>query len=359
MNERDEGDFAPPSEPLPPPPTAGAAAELTPTLEEDLPSPVQPAQPSSLERGQPSQPLQETMRAGTPADGGDYETITDAAPEQGLFHIVGGYLDDDGEVHSTVHLRSMDGEDEDLLGNRGVPILDRLNTIVKKCTLRMGNIVDPGKIGLAIDRLPIGARTHLLICLRRTTHWKKTKDIYEMDVRCPYDNCEKKHSYAVNLADLETFDMPNPTTREHRVHLDDAGIDVVWRVASTSQERVLDLVTDKDGTATLTYSIMVRLVSWADQDVRMSMTDLLTPDHRKLRFSPKGNELYRRVKKLSSADRDELREGMLREEPGIDTDLVFDCKSCKKEFDGSLDIAQEAFWFPSVTSRRSKTRSSI
>lgn len=315
--------------------------------------------PAPASRGTPSAQLQQSgLIPGEEASGGDYEGITDAAPEQGVFQIVGGYLDDQGVVHTEVHLRSMNGEDEDLLGNRAIPILDRISTIVKQCVVRIGSITEKGQIGQAVDRLPIGSRTHLLICLRRTTHWKQTKDQFDMNVRCPNDDCQQEDSYAIDLSSIETFDMPTPTAREHSIDLTDSKSHVVWRVAASAQEKVLDLVTDKDDKATLTYAIIVRIVSINDQDMRLSATDMLTTDHKKLRFSPRAQKLYEWARKLTVNDREELRKAFLEQEPGVNTEVEFTCRHCHNDFRGNLGIAQESFWFPSATSRRSRMRSS-
>lgn len=317
---------------------------------------------SGTARGTPSQHLQQSglITPGDQAGGGEaYESITDAASEQGIYPIVGGYLDDGGEVHSVVHLRSMSGEEEDLLGNRAVPMLDRLNAILKQCTKQIGTISDRGQINQAIERMPIGSRMHMIVCLRRTTHWRRQKDIFDMEVRCPYNGCEKEQTQAIDLSSIETYDMPNPDKREHRLKLSDCGSEVVWRVASLAQEKMLDLVTDKDDSAALTYAIVVRMISVDEKDVRVGLTDMLTTDHKKLRMSPKAQSLFQWAKKLSVNDREELRASFLNEEPGIDTNIDFECSHCNKKFSGTLGIAQESFWFPSSASKRLKMKSSI
>ena len=162
-------------------------------------------------RGSPSQGLADSGLIGDDvSSSGDYESITDAAAESGVFTLVGGYLDDDGEIHREIRLRSMSGDEEDMLGNQGIHILERMGTILSSCIERLGTITDKGKIAQAVSRLPLGSRTHALVCLRRVTHWKRTKDIYEMDVRCPIRACERVGSYNVNLAELDTYDMPEP-----------------------------------------------------------------------------------------------------------------------------------------------------
>jgi hypothetical protein len=290
--------------------------------------------------------------------GGDYESITDAAAEAGIFTLVGGYLDDDGVLHREVHLRSMSGDEEDMLGSRGIHVLERMGSILGSCIERLGTITDRGQISQAVHRLPLGTRTHGLISLRRVTHWKRTKDIYEMDVRCPIATCKKVGSYKLNLAELDTHDMPEPEKRVYEVKLLDSGSTVTWRVATAVQERILDVVSDLEESRVLTFAIMVRLDTIDGADVRLGIGDLLTADKKKLKLTKRAKELFDRVRKMSVGDREDIRESIMDKEPSIDTELDFECVHCHNPFKGELDIGQEQFFFPSATSKRSKQKSS-
>jgi len=310
-------------------------------------------------RGSPSQGLADSGLIGDDvSSSGDYESITDAAAESGVFTLVGGYLDDDGEIHREIHLRSMSGDEEDMLGNRGIHILERMGTILSSCIERLGTITDKGKIAQAVSRLPLGSRTHALVCLRRVTHWKRTKDIYEMDVRCPIRACERVGSYNVNLAELDTYDMPEPDKRVYELKLQDSGVDVAWRVASSAQERVLSAVGDLEESRILTFAIMVRLESIDGKSVRLGIGDLLTADKKKIKLSKAGQEIFNIVRRWTVGDREDIRSDISDKEPSIDTELEFECNHCHKPFKGDLDIGQESFFFPSATSRRSKKKSS-
>jgi hypothetical protein len=329
--------------------------------QQPLPPPAL-ASPGGAERGTPS-PFLQQAQGGVLDDGsGDYEVITEAAAESGVYRLVGGYLDEDGVVHSEVHVHSISGDEEELLGNENIDILDRLTSISIACTDRIGTITDKGKIAQAIHRLPMGSHTHLLISLRRVTHWKRHKDIYEMDVRCPIEDCRKEGSYKVNLGTLETFEMADPAKRETTEKLLDCGSEVVWRVAGLPQSRVFQAVRRLKGEdhKILSFSIMARLVTLDGQDVRLKVEDFV-PDgsQKKLLLSKRAEALYNVVRKWTSGDRDQLRESFYMNEPSVETDLEFECQHCKREFRGELDVTQRTFFFPSATSRRSKQRSSI
>lgn len=322
-----------------------------------------PPQPGQAERGTPSQQLAQAQaeRGDTVLDtsGGGYETITDAASESGIYNIVGGYLDEDRVVHNEVHVRSLSGDEEELISNDGIDILDRLTGLMTACTERIGTITDKGKITQAIHRLPTGSRTHLLICLRRVTHWKRHKDIYEMDVRCPIEDCQEVRSYKVDLGDIEVFEMSEPDKRDFTVRLLDCEDEVMWRVATLPQERVFKAVrTSKaDEHRILSVSSMARMVSINGTDVRLGVEDFI--HNKKLKLSKKAVALYDVVRKWTSGDRDQMREDFFLNEPGVETELIFECEACKREFRGNLDVTQRTFFFPSATSRRSKPKSSI
>ena len=319
--------------------------------------PPAPAMPGP-ERGKPS-PFLQQAQGGIVDDGSqDYEAITDAVSEVGVYQLVGGYLDEQGVVHKEVKVRSLSGEEEELLGNDSIDVLDRLTSVSISCTERLGTIEDRGEIAKAIHRLSMGSHTHLLIALRRVTHWKRHKDIYEMDVRCPL--CKQVNSYAVNLGTLDVFEMEDPTKREFTEELLDCGKQVTWRLAGLPQSKIFQAVARSKAQDHLVFSIsiMARMVSIDGQDVRLRMEDFVQEGQRKLYFSRRATAIYEMVKKWTSGDRDQLREAFLKKEPGVDTDLEFTCKSCNEDFQGELDVTQKTFFFPSATSRRSKQKSS-
>ena len=315
--------------------------------------------PGALEKGEKSAYLTQAEGGVLDTSGGGYESLTSGNPEKGIFSIVGGYLDDDNVVHTEIELRAMSGHEEDLLGNRSVPVTQRMTGIMSSCVKRVGNFTDRGEISKIVHRLPTGSRTHLLICLRRVTHWKKTKDIYDMEVRCPNPRCGKVGSYKVDLAELETWEMPDPTKRQFTLKLDDLNSEVVWKIPTGAEDQILAVVADSASEAEiLTYAILVRLVEIDGKRVEMRVGDFLDTNHKKLKLSKLTTEQLMWAKNLTVGDRETFREDFELNEPGVDTDLEFDCKFCHREFLGALNVAQDTFFFPSATRRRSKRRSS-
>lgn len=296
-----------------------------------------------------------------------FEKITDAVPEKGVFKLVGGYVEpgEKPELFNEVHLRSMGGHEEDLLGNDAISVVKRMNGIMAACTEKMvsenGKVVtDPQRIAEMIMGMPSGTRTHHLISLRRTTHWRKTKDQYDMVVRCPNRRCNKERNFTIDLSTLETFQPPDPYATSHTLHLEDAGIDVTWRVATGVQDETLTILGQLSEHEVLSYMILVRLVEWGGVDVRLGQSDLIDPNGSKIKLSSRAAKVLNAVKGLTSADREDLREHFLIHEPGIDTELEFECDApkCRIQYTSQLDVGQKTFFFPSATSRRSKRRSS-
>ena len=313
--------------------------------------------------GTPSRGLQEVLD-GASGIGGildespGYEPITEGAPEEGIFTLVGGYVDPDGTVHNEVHLRAMGGHEEDLMGNRNVPIIQRMNGILSNCIVRLGDITEKGKFANAVHKMPSGSRTHLLIALRRTSHYKTEKDIYEMDLECPNGNCEHVGHYKVDLSELELYDWPEPGKMEYDTKLPYSGETVTWHFITGAEDHYLAELATASEAEFLSFAILVRLTAWDGVDCRLFSSDILDSNGKKIRLSRKAKELLLRVKNLSTGDREALRAQFLDHEPGVDTELEIECEKCHREFTGRLDVTQRAFFFPRATSARSKRRRS-
>jgi len=324
------------------------------------------------ERGIPSQSLKEAMEKGKTSGRGisveqesetTYERITEAVPEKGFFTIVGGYVDDEGELHNEVELRAMTGHEEDLLGNRGIPMTQRMDSIMGNCVLRLGSITDKGEILRAVHRMPSGSRTHLLICQRITGHWKTEKDVYEMEVRCPSrSTCGKIGYYKLNLLDLDLFEPEDPTKLIHKTKLPYSEDEVSWAVMTGIEDRIMQAVSDAgvgSETSALSYAILIRLREWNGEPLNLDTRDFMTSGKKpKLKLSKKAKEFLLKVKNLSTGDRDHLRGEFDSNEPGVEVDIEIECEHCGLEYMTRLDVAQESFFFPRATSRRSKRNAS-
>ena len=313
---------------------------------------------SENERGTKSKYMTQA-EGGILDDSEGYSPLTDGASEQGVFQIVGGYMDPDGVVHKEVHLRALSGHEEDLLSNDKIPFFQRITSIITACTKRIGTIEDRGQVIKAIRGLPAGSRQHLLICLRRTSHWRTTKDMYEMKVECP--SCSKDSDFQVDLSTLELYEMPKDNVRAFSGVLPDSGRDYSWKITSFDQDEILSAVaqSEKNQSDLLTWSIAIRLESLNGSQDTLRPADVIDRSTGKLltKFNEKVLALREEIKSMTTGDRQHLRDQFMENEPGIETDIDFACPHCKKEFIGRLDLGQRSFFFPSAAHKRSNRRS--
>jgi hypothetical protein len=286
-----------------------------------------------------------------------YEPITDASPEEGVYTLVGGYLDKDGVLHNEVHLRAMSGHEEDLLGNRAIPMIQRLNGVMAQCVKRIGTITDRGQISNAVARMPSGSRVHLLILIRVTSHYKTEKDVYEVEMRCPL--CQAAGEYKVSLLELERFESDEPLKHTHTVMLPYDESEVEWKLLGGVEDQVMSQLAEASEHERLTFAILLRVVSWDGVPCEMKQSDLLDGSGKKVRLSKEAKELTLRIKNLGVGDREVLRGSFMDHEPGVDTDLEVECEKCHEDFFGRINVTQPGFFFPRATSRRSKRRHSI
>lgn len=326
-----------------------------------------PKEQTFIEKGTPSARLKQAMDKAKAQGGGildqqdaSYEPITDPVPERGIYEIVGGFVDDDGTLHNEVELDAMGGNEEDLLGNQSIPFMKRMDSIMASCCRRIGTITDPAGIQQAIQKMPSGSKTHLFICLRITSHWKTQKDVYEMEIRCPDRNrCGKIGYYKISLLDLELYQPEDPTQLIHEVELPYAEKTVKWKNLTGREDHVLTVLGDASEAEQLSFAILVRLVELGGQDVQLSPSDILSTNGKKVKLNKRAADLLRVIKKMKAADRDLLRGSFMDHEAGVETEIDVECEHCNMEFLARLDVAQEAFFFPQVTSRRWRRKRSI
>lgn len=290
----------------------------------------------------------------------EYETLTSAQAEAGVFSLVGGYVDRDGELHKEVEIEAMGGEEEDLLGNRKVPIVLRLNAILGRIIKRLGTVTNPGEISRAVAEMPLGTRQHLLVCMRVTSHWLTEKDLYRFTARCP--RCRRESEYTVDLLSLEHYEPDDPSAQTHEVELPYSKTKVIWRVLPGEWDHVLDVLGRNKELASdfLTHAIAVRAVSANGENIVLSVSDVLSPDKTRVKLNKRAQSVFKWAKKLKSVDRETLRARFLEGEPGVDTDISCECKHerCGAEWSITLDLGQESFFFPQTTLTRSKMKSS-
>ena len=316
---------------------------------------------SQLERLRSAVEQGKIQGGGIIEEGSEYETLTDAQPEAGVYNLVGGYIDRDGNLHKEVEIEAMGGHEEDLLGNRSVPIVLRLNSVLSRVVKRLGTITDRGEIARAVTDMPLGTRQHLLVAMRVTSHWLSEKDLYRFTARCP--RCRKEFEYSINLLTLEHYEPEDSSKQIYSCELPYSKSKVEWRILPGEWDHAMEVLGQKKELSSdyLTHAIIARVLTVNGERIDLSISDILAPDKRKVKLTPRAKQVIKWAKDLKVVDRDTLRAQFLKYEPGIDTDVECECKSerCGASWNITLDLGQESFFFPQATSMRSKTRSSI
>lgn len=295
------------------------------------------------------------------SDADTYDHVTEGNPERGLWRIVGGYVDDEGVLHNEVELRAMTGHEEDLLASRSMPPVYRLNAILSQCITRLGTITDRSTIHRAVQDMPSGSRTHLLILLRVTSHWATEKSIYRMAVRCPSMRCQHDGTYDVDLLTLDQFSPDDDVLvqQTHELKLPSGKV-VEWRPMSGVWDHVMDVWSAADRGSHLTQAIVARIVKIDGKVVGLSPSDILAKDDKTIRkmLSAQAAQLVGVIKSFTTSDREAMRADFDAKEPGVDTEISVKCSSCDREFITVLDLGQDAFFFPQMQSARLRKKHS-
>ena len=244
------------------------------------------------------------------------------------FELPCGYLDPDGNLHTTVTLREMTGEEEEILAARNMPSNKKINSILGRCTTALGPFTGPS-VAQLIPELTQGDRIFLLIAIRRVT----LGNDMPFTTKCP--QCEQESRFVLDLADLETRKMENPTIRTYNVELPKTKKKVVMKVLDGRGEEAIGKASNR-GRDIVSTAIFARIDSIDGKPA--TMADL---------------------KKLPLVDRNFLRNEWEDHEGGVDTTVEIDCPSCGNEYDTELDIGQQGFFNPSATLKSWKKKYSF
>ena len=239
----------------------------------------------------------------------------------GVFTLPCGYLDPaTNELHSDVMMREITGYEEDMLASDVIPNNAKMDALLSACVQRVGTITDPGKISQVVKEMTVGDRSFLIFALRRVTLGNE----FPMRVTCTNPRCRKDSVFVVDLSTLDIIPMKNPQKRVYDVKTP-SGRDVRFKVSTgIDQHRVNKLVSkDKQDAMSLLMLMRVELVDGKAP----ALADF---------------------KQLGLRDRQFLRKSFLEVEGGVDTSIVFECKSCGHEWKGELDVNTNGFFSPSV-----------
>jgi len=245
----------------------------------------------------------------------------------GFLELPCGYLDPEGVLHRDVELSELTGHEEDMLSSTSVPSYKKMGLLVGRCVKRIGTITDAGQIAALADKLTVGDRVYLMFALRKITLGSD----YPFRATCP--SCKQESLFRVNLDRLDVQKMKTPEVRIYSGMLPSSKKPITYRVLTGNHEEQMAQLRNKDDA--ISASLWMRLESLDGKPPTL-------PE----------------VKALSMRDREHIRVVCDEVDGGVDTSIDMHCLKCGHEFVEEVDASQPGFFFPSMTLRKSKTRSS-
>ena len=131
----------------------------------------------------------------------DDPPVIDVAPTLDVT-LPGGYIDDDGSVHTDARVRELNGADEEALdgvfkGRSKINVFDRYDTLLLRGVERIGHLTGEDITRQVIRRLLIGDRDHLVVEIRKATYGPEISG----PVVCP--TCGETSDVTIDLDDPE------------------------------------------------------------------------------------------------------------------------------------------------------------
>lgn len=244
------------------------------------------------------------------------------------FELPCGYLDADGTLHTSVVVREMTGEEEEILAARNMPVTKKINKILSRCTASIGEISGP-MVERVVPEMTQGDRIFLLLAIRRAT----LGDEMPFISRCPA--CDAENKLTIDLSELEVKKMKDPMVRVYDATLPSGGNAVRMKVLTGRGEDAISKASNR-GKDIISTAIFCRIESIDDKPP--TMKDL---------------------KAMSLRDRNFLRDQWEENEGGVETEIEAECPSCDNEYTTELDISQQGFFNPSAALKSWKKKSSF
>jgi hypothetical protein len=233
-----------------------------------------------------------------------------------------GLVGPDGQVIRAVEVRKLNGEDEELLLDKAeIRSGNVINSLMKNCIVRLGDITDKAKIAqLYLTKFLVIDLSYLLIELRR---WG-TDNLYSFDAECP--RCGREDRFTIPLDTLKV----TPQKEEFRgmeefteiIATDEEDIVVTFRPLYVSDQKMQAVIKEQYPKERATRDLMltIKQINGAP---------------------PKIND----VKKWSMGTRNLLRHAMDSKFGGVDARIVCTCKKCENPFKIQLPMDVTSFFY--------------
>lgn len=246
---------------------------------------------------------------------------TEERPDEGVFILPGGYVDDDGMLHCEVELSPVTGHDEEYLANIGSNRCSAsvVTGLLSRCLKRVGSRETINN-SLVRDLL-VGDRDYLIIRLRQISFGAKVDAV----MRCPSVLCATPMDITFSLDDIQ-IERKTVAARFFTIQLSSAA---AYRDGAGSEHREVEF----------------RLPTGADQesvapffplDEEKGLTRTLTRCIRRIGDINGVDEAL--IADLPPATRDEIENEMWRRAPQVEIELDARCPECRMPFTSTLDF---------------------
>ena len=254
--------------------------------------------------------------------------LEEAKPAVDGFELPCGFIDEDGNLHTSVVVREMTGEEEEILAARNMPNTKKYNKLLARCTTSIGDFEAPREVSAIIHELPQGDRIYLLFAIRRAS----LGDEMPFTTKCPA--CDEESHMTIDLSEMEITKMPDQMVRSYETELP-SGKKAMMKVLTGRGEEMIAKAL-KRGKDVITVAILARTESIEGSPV--------TPAD---------------LKKLGLRDRNHLKDVWEDYEGGVETEFDVLCPHCDNEYKADVEVGATGFFNPSAASRAWKKKSSI
>lgn len=233
-----------------------------------------------------------------------------------------GIPDENGAVHRNVHLRELNGHDEDLLRDksRARAAGNPFDLVMEGCITRIGDVASKPEIQRLYRRMFI-ADSHFLLLMQRI---ESMASDYSFNLDCPH--CGKVSSHSIDLGDLTVTEQPDKYRGLNIVALgpDELGDlpnihEVVFRQLTVPDQKGLEHIAATYGKERGSRELLFQIKSINGQEV--SVKDLAN---------------------YSMRVRNAIRNAMDATLGGVDTELEVTCPNPKCERGSTVRMPLEA-----------------
>jgi len=236
-------------------------------------------------------------------------------------HLPTGYLDEEGGLHTELHLKEMTGEEEDILTSKKMSVYARMNRVMENCVTSIGTYDQKSPRWKDVIRSLVASdRLYIILQLRILS----LGPVFSQKCQC--NECESFSNQNVDLNDFIIPPIKEPYKRTWTIELPQSKKKVLLKVQDGYAEAKLQKHAESKDL--LSLAMLGRVVEIdGQQPVRVSM-----------------------LKQLSFKDRQFIREAFRDKEGEFETLAEYECLNCGAENKDEVSIGTPSFFFPSEAS---------